>query len=88
MVRVKAVPGASSTKLSGVLEDRLKIRVAAPPEKGKANAALCALLAGALGVGKGAVSVVSGAGSPTKAILVEGIDPDEVARRLARARDG
>ncbi len=44
-LKVKVVPGASRTQLSGWLGDMLKVRVSAPPEKGKANAAVEALLA-------------------------------------------
>jgi len=58
---VKVVPGSSRTELAGRMGDgTLKIRVAAPPEKGKANAELCAFLAAELSVPKSAVAVVSG----------------------------
>ena len=45
VLRVKAVPGAKRDAIAGALGDRLKIRVAAPPEDGQANAAIRALLA-------------------------------------------
>ena len=44
-LRVKVVPGASRAEIVGVLGDRLKIRIAAPPEHGKANQALLLLTA-------------------------------------------
>lgn len=72
-IRVKAVPGAKREQVAGVLGDRLKIKVSAPPEGGKANAAICALIAKALGVKPGAVSVVSGMTNPEKVVRVEGI---------------
>ena len=40
LIRVKAVPGASRDEIAGPLGDRLKIRIAAPPEGGKANKAI------------------------------------------------
>ena len=43
-VRVKVVPGAKQEGVAGVLGDRLKVRVRAPPEDGRANAAVCALV--------------------------------------------
>ncbi len=50
LIWVKAVPGASRNEIAGVVGDRLKIRISAPPEGGKANKAICKLLASSLGV--------------------------------------
>ena len=50
-IRVKAVPGSSRSRIAGVLGDRLKIQVAAPPEDGKANKAVAEVLAQWLGAG-------------------------------------
>ena len=44
-IRIKVVPGASRSQIVGPLSDRLKVRIAAPPEGGKANRALIDLLA-------------------------------------------
>ena len=62
----------------------LKARVAAPPEDGKANAALLALIAKALDIGKSKVRIVSGLSSRLKIIEVEG-DASLVTARLSRA---
>ena len=72
-IHLKVVPGASRSKIVGYLGDALKIQVAAPPERGKANASVEALIAVTLGVSKSAVAVVSGAASPRKVVLVKGI---------------
>lgn len=60
-----------------------KVRVAAPPEKGRANASVVALLARSLGLERPAVRVVSGATSRDKVIELEGLSLDEAERRLA-----
>lgn len=60
----------------------LVARVRAAPEKGRANAALEALLARAVGVPKGAVSVAAGATGRTETVRLDG-DPDLIAARLA-----
>ncbi len=61
MLRVKVIPRSSKSEIVGTMDDgTLKVRIAAPPEKGKANEALCALLAEHYGVAKSAVRVVSG----------------------------
>jgi uncharacterized protein (TIGR00251 family) len=62
-----------------------KLRVSAPPEGGKANAAVIRLLAAALGVPVGDVEIVSGHGSRDKTVALAGIDSDEIERRLVRA---
>ena len=73
-LRVKVVPGASRTKLAGLLGDRLKLAVAAPPEAGKANRAVCALLAETFHVSPRDVTVVAGRTQPTKTVEVMDLD--------------
>jgi len=85
LVRVKAVPGASSDAVAGLLGDRLKVRVAAPAEGGRANEAIAALLAGALGVGRRDVQLVEGPTQARKTFRVDGLSPAEVAARLNTA---
>src|SRR5581483_3594621 len=65
-LNVHAQPGAGRTQITGRHGDALKIRVAVPPEHGRANAALAALLAEAFGVDTKAVELVSGEKSRTK----------------------
>lgn len=81
---IKAVPGASRDEIAGWLGDRLKIRVAAPAEGGRANRAVCAVVAGSLGLRPAAVSVVSGATRPEKTLRLEGLTAAEVLSRLGR----
>ena len=71
-LRVKVVPGAKRDEIVGRLGDRLKIRVSAPPEGGKANAAVCALVAQALGIDARGVTVSQGTTSPLKTLTIEG----------------
>jgi uncharacterized protein len=70
--RVKVVPKSSKTELVGYLPDGTwKVKVAAAPEKGKANRALCEFLAEKLGVAKSKVHIVSGETSQLKRIRVD-----------------
>ena len=71
VLRVKAVPGASRDAIAGPLGDRLKVRVAAPPEGGRANEAIVRLLAEALGVPIAAIAIVQGHAAPLKVVRVE-----------------
>lgn len=58
------------------------IRVTAPPVDGRANAALCALVAELAGVPRSRVQVVRGAKARDKVVRVEGIGPAELRRAL------
>lgn len=86
-LEIKVVPGASRDAVDGWLGEALKVRVSAPPERGKANAAVVRLLAELLGVARGAVEVVSGHGSPRKVVGVEGVSETELRRRLPPRTD-
>ena len=82
---IKAVPGASKNQLAGWLGDDLKVRIQAPPEDGRANAALCQYLATVLRLPKGAVSVVTGRSARRKIVEISGLEEPEVRRRLDNA---
>lgn len=69
-LRLKVVPGASRSAIAGMLGDRLKVRVAAPPEAGRANRAVRALLAEWLGLPERSVTLVAGAASAEKTVRV------------------
>jgi uncharacterized protein len=70
-VMVKVITKASRTEVAGVLDDgSLKLKVAAVPEKGKANAVICEFLAREFGVGKGSVEIVRGASTSIKLIRI------------------
>jgi len=85
-IALKVVPGAKRDEVAGPLGDRLKVRVAAPPEDGKANRAVCAVIAAALGIKAKSVSVVVGLSSPEKIVRVEGVEETELCRRLGIER--
>lgn len=70
--RVKVIPKSSKTELTGYLPDGTwKVKVAATPERGKANQALCRFLADKLGVAPSQVHIVSGETSHLKHIHVD-----------------
>ncbi len=81
-LKVKVVPGSSQSEVSGWLGDMLKVRVAAQPEKEKANSAVLALLAKSLGLSKRDVSITSGKKSQQKVIEVHGLSIAKIKRKL------
>jgi len=84
-IRFRVAPGASRSDVVGRHGEGWKVRVAAAPERGKANDALIGLLADVLPVGRSDVVVVSGASSRDKIVAVNGIDPTQADAALARA---
>ena len=80
---VKIVPGSSGpTRICGLLDEMLKVKVSAAPEKGKANQCLIKFLAKQLGVKKNAVSIISGTTSPVKHVKVSGMSADTLLKKL------
>jgi uncharacterized protein (TIGR00251 family) len=78
-------PGAKQTGFAGLHGEAMKLRLAAPPVEGRANAALCAFLADFCGVPKSAVTLVSGETSRAKRVRVEHATPAAMARLRALA---
>jgi uncharacterized protein (TIGR00251 family) len=73
-LRVRLRPRAHTDELMGMRDGVLQARVTAPPVDGKANRALCKLIAKRLGVAPSRVSLVRGEKSREKLIEVQGID--------------
>jgi hypothetical protein len=87
VVTVKAQPRAKSTGIAGLHGDALKIRLAAPPVDGEANEELIRFMADCLGVPKGRVRVLRGAGSTHKQVQIVGMDAAGAAQRLQGAME-
>jgi uncharacterized protein (TIGR00251 family) len=83
-LRLRVSPGARKTELVGRHGDAWKVRVSAPAENGRANAAVLKLLAERVGLPRRAVSLVSGHAAREKVVQVDGLDRDESERRLER----
>jgi uncharacterized protein len=84
-LRLRVIPGATRSHIVGRHGDAWKVRVAAAPDRGRANEALRRLLAEALGLPPAGVKLVSGQGARDKIVELAGIAQDETERRLATA---
>ncbi|MEA2009221.1 MAG: DUF167 family protein [Actinomycetota bacterium] len=80
IVRVRVVPGASRTEVKGRYGDVIKVRVSAPPEGGRANRAVIDLFESLVG---GSVEIMKGPASPSKTVLIRGVDKAGVVEALA-----
>lgn len=68
---IRVVPRASNSKIVGEINGALKIRIAAPPVDGAANAEVIKLLAKAFGVGKSSIEILSGHASKIKQVRIK-----------------
>jgi uncharacterized protein len=81
-ITVRLIPRARANEIAGERNGALLIRVTAPPVDGRANAALCRLVAKRARVGVRSVSVVRGASSREKVVRVDGVNAEDLRRAL------
>lgn len=79
---IKVTPNAGRNEIVGLKDGVLAIKIAAPPEKGKANKELIDFLAEKLNIKKSTVLIVKGQASRHKIIIIEEMGGDEVLKRL------
>lgn len=86
-LRLRVSPGARSAGVVGRHGEAWKVRIAAPPEGGRANEAVIRLLAEALSLPRDAVTLVSGHGARDKIVQLVGLDQGQIERRLSSASE-
>lgn len=82
---MRVVPGARTSSVVGRLGEAWKLRVHAPPERGRANAEVVALLADTLGLEPTEIRVVTGHTARDKVVEFARISLEDAERRLASA---
>lgn len=87
LLQVRVTPRAGRTEVIGWQGDVLRVRVAAPPVQGKANAALLRILADVLDVSVGALRIVRGESSRSKTVQIEGVSEEEVRQALGAPQE-
>lgn len=86
-LKIRVSPGARSDGIAGWLEDILRVRVKAPPERGKANRAAIAVIASTLAIPASQVTLERGATSRDKVLRIEGLTGQQVMERLPEKAD-
>jgi len=81
-LRIHCQPRASKTEIVGLHGESLKVRLAAPPIEGQANAELCQFLAQYFGVFRQEVQILSGKGARQKRVLIKGKTAQEIQNCL------
>jgi uncharacterized protein len=82
-LQIKVIPSSSTDSIAGWLDDTLKVKVKAPPEKSKANKAVVKLLERTLELAKGSVSITGGTTSARKTVEIECDDSMFINKKLA-----
>ncbi len=85
-ISVHVRPRSSRSAILGVREGALDVALTSPPAEGAANAELFAILAKALDVRRGDLSIAVGMSSRNKVIDVNGVRPEDARERLQKAR--
>jgi uncharacterized protein len=81
-LHIKVIPSSSKDCIAGWLDDTLKVKVKAPPEKGKANKAVINVLEKSLDLAKGSIHITSGTTSCRKVIEINNCDGDIIMEKL------
>ena len=84
-ISLRVTPGASRDAVVGWQGEVLRLHVAAPAQRGKANEAVLRLLAVALGVEQRRLRIVRGATARQKVVFVDGLEQEEIRARLGPA---
>ena len=79
---IRVTPSAGRNEITGWRGDVLQLKIAALPEKGKANKELIDFLGRALGVNKSAIAIVKGQTGRDKVIEIEGMRREDILKRL------
>ena len=87
-IPLRAYPNAARDEVLGFTDGVLRVKIAAPPVRGKANERLVAFFSQLLGISKGSVSVVRGHTSRNKLIAIDGLSRDDVMKRLSASSGG
>lgn len=81
-ISLRVYPNADRNGVVGFADGVLRVKVSAPPIKGKANRELIAFLSQILGVDKNTLTIIKGHTSRNKVIAVGGLTQEEITRRL------
>lgn len=84
---IKVTPNATKNEIIGFADDVLRVKVAAPPVKGKANKELVNFLCRLLKVNKDKVSILKGHTSRNKLIAIEDMSKESALELLLAGRD-
>jgi uncharacterized protein (TIGR00251 family) len=81
-LNVKVTPNASRNEIMGLTDGTWRIKIAAAPDKGKANKELIEFFSKRLGIKKSSISILKGQTSHNKVVAINGITQEEIVKRF------
>ena len=81
-ISLRVYPSANRNEIAGFADGVLRVKISAPPTRGKANKELIAFLSRLLEVGKGSVSIIKGHTTRSKVVVIDGLSREAVLKRL------
>ena len=81
-ISLRVSPNASRNEMVSFTDGVLRVKVSAPPIKGKANKELITFLSQLLGVSKSSVNIIKGHTTRNKVVAIDGLSREEVMKRL------
>ena len=82
-ISLRVYPNAGKNEMVGFSDGVLRLKISAPPSKGKANRELIAFLSRLLGVSKDSLNIIKGATNRNKVVAIDGLSRTEVMQRLS-----
>lgn len=82
LLTIHVKPGTGKNEVAEIKPEFIKIKISAPPEKGRANAELVKFLSKILDINKNEIEIVSGNNSKIKMVKVNNLTVEEVIKRL------
>jgi len=81
-ISLRVYPNASRNEVVRFVDGVCRVKVSAPPSKGKANRELMAFLSRLLGVGKDSINIIKGHTTRNKVVAIDGLSREEIMKRL------
>ena len=82
-ISLRVYPGANRSEVAGFIDGVLRLKVSAPPIKGKANRELITFLSQLLEIGTGSIAIIKGHTSRNKVVAIAGLSQEEAMKRLS-----
>jgi len=82
-ISLRVYPNAGRNEMAGFADGVLRVKISAPPIKGKANKELITYLSQLLGVGRGSVNIIKGHTTRSKVVAIDSLSREEIMKRLS-----
>ena len=86
-IYVRVYPNADRNEIVSFINGVLRVRISAPPVKGKANIELTGFLSRSLGISKDSISIIKGHTNRNKLVIVNGLSQDSISKLLLQDKD-